>query len=105
MTEWTYAHQYVRVGGKRPRESDVLAERGTSGWELVSAVPLGKRARRRAKGDVLLLFKRAGAASESAAAVPLEAALVEDAAPERGDGADMAQPVPNGRDRQATAST
>jgi hypothetical protein len=57
MSEWTYVHQYMKVGGKRT-DFAVLGQRGAEGWELVSAVPLRKRARKSAKADVVLVFKR-----------------------------------------------
>jgi hypothetical protein len=63
MADWTYAHQYLKLDRKRTRDLAVLDERAADGWELVSAVPLGKRARRSAKADVLLLFKRLGVGS------------------------------------------
>ena len=58
MTDWTYAHQYVRLDDKRGRKLAILQDRAADGWELVSAVPLGKRARKTTRADVLLLLKR-----------------------------------------------
>ena len=72
MPDWSYAHQYVKLRGKRDSELVALQERGSEGWELVSAVPLAKRASRSTRADLLLLFKRPqdGTATEDAETAP-----------------------------------
>ena len=58
MAEWAYFQEYLKLDRKPETTLAELQQHGAEGWELVSAVPLPKRARRSRKADVLLVFKR-----------------------------------------------
>ena len=81
MARWEYLEQYVKLDRKQARSLEGLEQQGSDGWELVSAVPLPRRARRSSKADVLLVFKRpeASGKSDKGRKAPSNSAAVETA--------------------------